>query len=77
MWNWGTGLREVRWIDFQCPLIRRDVLELIQQYPNELIYGWGLDFYTGCITETNGLKTIVSDTNTITHMNSLTFKQSH
>jgi len=75
MWNWGQGLREVKWVDFQCPLIRRDVLEKIQQYPNELIYGWGLDFYTGCITVRNNLKTVVSDTNTITHMNSLTFKE--
>jgi glycosyltransferase involved in cell wall biosynthesis len=75
MWNWGQGLREVKWVDFQCPLIRRDVLEKIKQYPNELIYGWGLDFYTGCITEQNNLKTVVSDTNTITHMNSLTFKE--
>ena len=75
MWNWGQGLREVKWVDFQCPLIRRDVLEKIKQYPNELIYGWGLDFYTGCITEQHNLKTIVSDTNTITHMNSLTFKE--
>jgi GT2 family glycosyltransferase len=75
MWNWGQGLREVKWVDFQCPLIRRDVLEKIQQYPNELIYGWGLDFYTGCITIRDNLKTVVSDTNTITHMNSLTFKE--
>jgi len=75
MWNWGKGLREVKWIDFQCPLVRKDVLELIKQYPNDLIYGWGLDFYTGCITETNNLKTIVSDTNTICHLNSQTFKQ--
>lgn len=75
MWNWGRGLREVKWVDFQSPLIRRDVLEKIKQYPNELIYGWGLDFYTGCITEQNSLKTIVSDTNTIAHMNSLTFKE--
>ena len=75
MWNWGQGLREVKWVDFQCPLIRRDVLEKIKQYPNELIYGWGLDFYTGCVTEQSNLKTIVSDTNTITHMNSLTFKE--
>jgi glycosyltransferase involved in cell wall biosynthesis len=75
MWNWGQGLREVKWVDFQCPLIRRDVLEKIKSYPNELMYGWGLDFYTGCITEQNNLKTIVSDTNTITHMNSLTFKE--
>jgi GT2 family glycosyltransferase len=75
MWNWGKGLRQVKWIDFQCPLIRRDVLEIIKEYPHELIYGWGLDFYTGCITETNGFKTVVSDTNTICHLNSQTFKQ--
>ena len=75
MWNWGKGLRDVRWVDFQCPLIRRDLLENIQQFPNELIYGWGLDFYAGCIAETLGLKTIVSDNNTISHMNSLTFKE--
>jgi GT2 family glycosyltransferase len=75
MWNWGNGIRDVRWIDFQCPLIRRDVLERIQHYPDQLVYGWGVDFYTGCITESNGLKTVVSDNNTITHMNSLTFKE--
>ena len=75
MWNWGRGLREVRWIDFQCPLLHRNVLEKIQKYPDELIYGWGIDFYTGCITDEFNLKTIVSDYNTITHMNSLTFKE--
>jgi len=75
MWHWGKGLREVKWVDFQCPLIRRDVLELIKQYPQELIYGWGLDFYTGCITETNNINTIVSDNHTICHLNSQTFKQ--
>jgi hypothetical protein len=75
MWNWGQGLRNVRWIDFQAPLIRRDILEKIKQFPNELIYGWGLDFYAGCIADQYGMKTIVSDNNTIAHMNSLTFKE--
>jgi GT2 family glycosyltransferase len=75
MWNWGVGLRSVKWIDFQAPLMRRDILEQIQQYPMELIYGWGNDLYTGCIAQQLGLQTIVSDTNTITHMNSLTFKE--
>jgi hypothetical protein len=75
MWNWGKGIREVKWIDFQCPLIRRDVLQCIKQYPNELIYGWGLDFYTGCITENLKLKTVVSDNHTICHLNSQTFAQ--
>lgn len=75
MHNWGKGVREVKWIDFQCPLIKRDVLENIRQYPQELIYGWGLDFYTGCVTEDLGLKTVVSDINTICHLDSQTFKQ--
>jgi len=75
MWNWGKGLRDVRWIDFQAPLIRRDIAEKIKQFPMELIYGWGTDFYAGCIADTNDLKIVVSDTNTVTHMNSLTFKE--
>ncbi len=75
MWNWGIGLRAVRWVDFQSPLIRRDVLQKIYTFPNELIFGWGLDFYTGCITEKHGINTIVSDTHTICHLNSQTFEQ--
>lgn len=75
MWNWGKGLRAVRWVDFQSPLIRRDVLEKIFHFPEDLIFGWGLDFYTGCVTERNGMTTIVSDTNTICHLNSQTFEQ--
>jgi GT2 family glycosyltransferase len=75
MWNWGKGMRAVKWVDFQCPLIHRRVLEKINQYPDELIYGWGLDLFTGCITEQNGFKTVVDDTHTICHLNSQTFKQ--
>jgi hypothetical protein len=75
MWNWGLGLRSVKWVDFQSPLIRRDVLEKIKHFPNELIFGWGLDFYTGCITESNNILTVVSDTHTICHLNSQTFEQ--
>ena len=75
MWNWGKGLREVNWIDFQSPLMRRDILEKINHFPDELIYGWGLDFYAGCVANQYNMKTIVSDNNTITHMNSLTFKE--
>lgn len=74
MHNWGKGLRKVKWVDFQCPLLRRDLLEKIEHFPDELFLGWGLDFYAGCISEEYGLNTIVSDNNTIAHMNSLTFK---
>jgi GT2 family glycosyltransferase len=75
MWNWGRGLRYVKWIDFQAPLIRRDILEKIKQFPEQLIYGWGLDFYTGCVADKLKLRTAVSDANTICHLNSQTFKQ--
>ena len=75
MWNWGKGMRSVKWVDFQCPLINRRVLEKIQHFPDELIYGWGLDLYTGCITEQNNWKTVVDDTHTICHLNSQTFAQ--
>jgi len=75
MWNWGKGIRYVRWIDFQSPLIRRDILQEIKQFPEQLIYGWGLDFYAGCVAEKLKLRTAVSDTNTICHLNSQTFKQ--
>lgn len=75
MWNWGKGIRDVKWVDFQSPLIRRDILEKIGKFPEELIYGWGLDFYAGCIAAKHKLKTVVSDNNTICHLNSQTFKQ--
>lgn len=76
MLNWGTNsVRKVKWIDFQCPILRRDICEIIRHYPDELIYGWGLDFYSGVIAEKNNLKTGVSDNITICHLNSQTFHQ--
>lgn len=76
MLNQGTDeVREVKWIDWQAPLLRRDLIEAIQTFPMELIYGWGLDFYSGMVAEDKGLKVGVDDNNTITHLNSQTFKQ--
>lgn len=76
MLNQGTNeVREVKWIDWQAPLLRRDLVEIIQAFPMELIYGWGLDFYSGIIAENNNLKVGVDDNNTVTHLNSQTFKQ--
>jgi len=76
MYNWGSySVRDVRWIDFQSPVLSRRVCEKIQQYPDELIYGWGNDFYTGIVCEQNNYITAVSDLITITHLNSQTFEQ--
>lgn len=76
MLNQGTDqVREVKWVDWQAPLLRRDLVEKIKSFPMELIYGWGLDFYSGLIAEDNNLKVGVDDNNTVTHLNSQTFKQ--
>jgi len=75
MWNWGKGLRDVRWIDFQSPLLRRDILQKTERIPDELIYGWGVDFYIGCVCDEYNLKTVVSDNHTICHLNSQTFER--
>lgn len=76
MHNWGTySIRHVNWIDFQSPVLSRKVCEIIKEYSEELIYGWGLDVYTGMVCKAHNLNTGVSDLITITHLNSQTFEQ--
>lgn len=76
MWNWGTGdVRAVKWIDFQCPFLHREICKIIKEYPQQLIYGWGLDFYTGIIASQNEMRIGVDDFYTLCHLNSQTFKQ--
>lgn len=75
MHNWGSSLtREVKWVDFMCPLIHREVVEHIKQYSHKLRFGWGQDVYTGVVCEANGWKTGVLDTTTVIHMSSQTYK---
>ena len=74
MWMTG-GVRLVDWIDFQAPLLRRDICQLIGQYPMELIYGWGNDVLTGMIAKENNLKVGVTDKVCITHLNSQTMNK--
>ena len=74
MWNWGTySVREVPFIDFMCPVIRRDLAEYIVKYPDELFLGWGPDFYTGIKAAELGVKIGVSDNITLSHLVSQTF----
>lgn len=77
MHNWMTGtVRIVKWIDFQAPLLRRDICEKIGQYPQELLYGWGNDILTGMIgSEYTNFTCGVSDRACITHLNSQTINK--
>lgn len=76
MLNWNTNsVRKVKWIDFQSPIFNRKFLTNLKQFPNELIYGWGLDFYSGIYAEKNNLNVGVSDNVVFTHLEGQTLKQ--
>lgn len=73
---WGADtIREVKWIDFQCPLLRRDICEAIRTFPQELYLGWGVDFYAGLVSDELNLRSGVCDDITIAHLNSQTLAQ--
>jgi GT2 family glycosyltransferase len=75
MHNWGSPhTRDVKWVDFMCPLISRHVIEHIKEYDLDLIYGWGQDVYTGLVAEEQGWKIGVTDNIPVIHMSAQTFK---
>ena len=75
MHNWGSGgVRQVDWVDFMSPMIHRRLIDEIKQYDNDLIYGWGQDYYSGMLCEEKGWKVGVSDTTTILHLTAQTYK---
>jgi GT2 family glycosyltransferase len=75
---WNSNLvRDVKWIDFQCPLIHRDVIEKIKQFDGDLIFGWGNDVYTGIICEENNWKVGVVDYIPVIHLSGETIKRTN
>jgi len=73
---WNTdGTREVKWVDFQAPLLHKDFIEKIYQYPDELIYGWGQDMLSGIICEQEGWKVGVVDKCPLIHHSAKTYKE--
>ena len=75
MWNWGTkSVRQVPFIDFQSPVIRKDFTKLINRFPDELFH-YGLDFYSAILAEKNNLKIGVSDNITFCHLSNETATQ--
>jgi len=73
--NWGaTEVRDVKWVDFQAPMIHRRFLDKMEQFPNELIYGWGQDALAGMICEENNWKVGVIDWLPIIHFSAFTYR---
>jgi len=75
MLNWGaTQVRDVKWVDFQAPMIHRRYLDAMYQFPNELMYGWGQDILSGIVCEENNWKVGVIDWLPIIHFSAFTYR---
>ena len=76
MHNYGTkNVRQVPWVDYMSPLIHRRLIEEIKQFDMNMIYGWGLDMYSGIICEQKGWKIGVVDYLTAVHLVAKTTKE--
>lgn len=79
MKNYGNtqygSVREVPFIDFQCPLISKRLLKEIGEIHPSLIMGFGIDFLFALTCQDKGWKLGVCDSLTVLHHNSLTVKR--
>ena len=72
-WN-SDRTRQVKWVDFPAPLIHRRFIEEVRQYPDELIYGWGLPVLSGIICSRHNWQIGVMDNCPVIHLYSATFR---
>lgn len=76
MHSWSAkDTRPVDYIDFQCPLISRRLLEQVKEIDGDLLYGWGICFYFALMARHNGWKLGMVDRCCVLHHNSLTVKK--
>ncbi len=76
MHNWGAKeTRPVPFVDFQCPLISKRLIQEVGEIDPSLIYGWGVDAYFAIVCQQKGWKMGVTDRLSVLHHNSLTVKR--
>lgn len=76
MHSWSAkDTRPVDYIDFQCPLISRRLLEEVKELSPDLKYGWGICFYFALLAKQKGWKLGMVDRCCMLHHNSLTVKK--
>jgi hypothetical protein len=74
MHNWGhIEVRYVPFVDYQCPLIKREFVEKVKSFESH--YGWVQDLMTGIICEDNNWKIGVVDWVTVIHLGNMTVKE--
>jgi glycosyltransferase involved in cell wall biosynthesis len=77
MHNWGQKeVRQAKWVDFMCPIFKREFVEEIKEYDTDMIYGWGQDVYSGIVCEKKNWKVGVLDRLAVIHMSAQTYKDS-
>lgn len=75
MHNWGVNVpRQVKWVDFMCPLLSRRLVETITHFDPEMKYGWGQDVWSGIVCEQNNWKVAVLDYLSVVHLSAQTYK---
>ena len=76
MHSWSAkSTRPVDYIDFQCPLISRRLLEEVKEISSDLLYGWGICFYFALLAKQKSWKLGMVDRCCVLHHNSLTVKR--
>jgi hypothetical protein len=76
MHNWNNkSIRQVKWVDFNAPIIHRRLIEHIKQFDPILIYGWGIDILCGIICEEMKWKVGVCDWIPVLHLVQKTTKE--
>ena len=74
--NWNTNsCRTVCWIDFQCPMFHRKLIEKIGKFDDQLKHGYGQHLICGFLCEEQNWKIGVTDKLTVEHIGSATMKQ--
>jgi GT2 family glycosyltransferase len=71
----SKDIRTVDYVDFQCPLISRRLIEQVGEIDPDLMYGWGPCFLFSLTCKKLGWKVGVVDRACILHHNSLTVKR--
>jgi hypothetical protein len=73
MGNWKSEeIRLVPWVDFQCPLIHRDLIEKIGGFSSKIKFGYAHHFICAFVCEENDWRIGVSDKKLVTHIGAQT-----
>jgi hypothetical protein len=73
---WHTGVtRLAPFVDYQAPLLRKEFVEEIYPFSEQLKYGWGQDHLSGIVCKNKNWKIGVCDKVPIIHLISQTIEQ--